>query len=161
MTIRSVLPSVWKENEWPRLFGNLHNEIDRVFQDFSTAGAFPVLRTGGDLNLTPDVNVAETDKALEITAELPGVDLKDVDVKVTDNRIIIRAEKKVEEEDKSKDYHIVERSYGKFQRSMLLPVDVDTDKVEAKFKDGILTVTLPKTTEVAEKSHKVKIKAAA
>jgi len=143
------------------MFGSLHDEIDRVFHDFTqTVGLTPGDANGNAL-MSPVINVAETEKALEITAELPGVDQQDVNVTVTDNRLTILAEKKAEEEDKSKDYHVVERSYGKFSRSMSLPFAVEPDKVDAQFKNGILTVTLPKPPEITAKTHKVKIKNAA
>ena len=161
MTERPSLPSLWKTQNWPGMFGSLDDEIDRVFHDFTqTVGLTPGGANGNAL-MSPVINVAETDKTLEITAELPGVDQQDVNVTVTDNRLTILAEKKAEEEDKSKDYHVVERSYGKFSRSMSLPFGVDPDKIDAQFKNGILTVTLPKPPEVTAKTHKVKIKKAA
>ncbi|MEO1161473.1 MAG: Hsp20/alpha crystallin family protein [Pseudomonadota bacterium] len=143
------------------MFGSLHDEIDRVFHDFTLSVGLTPDRTNGNALMSPIINVAETDKALEVTAELPGVDQQDVNVTVTDNRLTILAEKKIEDEDKSKDYHVVERSYGKFARSMSLPFGVEPDKVDARFKNGILTVTLPKPPEVTAKTHKVKIKHAA
>jgi HSP20 family protein len=161
MTEKTSLPSLWKTQKWPGMFGSLHDEIDRVFHDFTQSAGLTPGSTSGNALMSPVINVAETDKALEITAELPGVDQQDVDVTVTDNRLTIQAEKKAEEEDKSKDYHVVERSYGKFSRSMSLPFSVDPDKVDAQFKNGVLTVTLPKPPEVKAKTHKVKIKHAA
>ncbi|MEM9472854.1 MAG: Hsp20/alpha crystallin family protein [Pseudomonadota bacterium] len=161
MTDKPSLPSLWKTQNWPGMFGSLHDEIDRVFHDFTQSVGLTPGRTNGNALMSPVINVAETDKALEITAELPGVDQEDVNVTVTDNRLTILAEKKAEEEDKSKDYHVVERSYGRFTRSMSLPFGVDPDKVDAQFKNGILTVVLPKPPEVTAKTHKVKIKDAA
>lgn len=161
MTEKPSLPSLWKTQNWPGMFGSLHDEIDRVFHDFTQTVGLSPDRANGNALMSPVINVAETDKALEITAELPGVDQQDVNVTVTDNRLTILAEKKIEEQDKSKDYHVVERSYGKFSRSMSLPFGVDPDKVDAQFKNGILTVVLPKPPEVTAKTHKVKIKHAA
>lgn len=160
MTEKPSLPSLWKTQNWPGMFGSLHNEIDKVFHDFTQSVGLTPGGSNGNTRMSPVINVAETDKALEITAELPGVDQEDVDVTVLDNRLTIQAEKKIEEEDKSKDYHVVERSYGKFARSMSLPFDVDPDKIDAQFKNGILTVTLPKPPEVVAKTHKVKVKKA-
>ena len=161
MTDKPSLPSLWRNQDWPGMFGSLHDEIDKVFHDFTKSVGLTPGQTNGKSLLSPIINVAETDKALEITAELPGVDQKDVDVTVIDNRLVIQAEKKADQEDKTKDYHLVERSYGKFMRSMSLPFGVDPDKVDAQFKNGILTVTLPKPPEVTAKTHKVKIKHAA
>ena len=158
MTEKPSLPSLWKTQNWPGMFGSLHNEIDKVFHDFTQSVGLNPGSSNGNTRMSPVINVAETDKALEITAELPGVDQEDVDVTVLDNRLTIQAEKKIEEEDKSKDYHVVERSYGKFARSMTLPFEVDLDKIDAQFKNGILTVTLPKPPEVVAKTHKVKVK---
>ena len=157
MTEKSSLPSLWKTHDWPGMFGSLHKEIDNVFQDFTQSAGLSA-RGNGNTLMSPVINVAETDEALEITAELPGVDQEDVDVTVLDNRLTIQAVKKIEDEDKSKDYHIVERSYGKFSRSMALPFDVDPDKIDAQFKNGILTVSLPKPPEVVAKTHKVEVK---
>ena len=161
MTDKPSLPSLWKTQNWPGMFGSLHDEVDRVFHDFTQSVGFTPGRTNGNALMSPVINVAETDKALEVTAELPGVDQQDVNVTVTDNRLTIMAEKKVEEEDKSKDYHVVERSYGKFARSMSLPFSVEPDKVDARFKNGVLTVSLPKPPETTAKTHKVEIKHAA
>jgi len=158
MTEKPSLPSLWKTHDWPGMFGSLHNEIDKVFHDFTQSVGSTNQRGNDNPLMSPVINVAETDQALELTAELPGVDQKDVDVTVLDNRLTIQAEKKIEEEDKSKDYHVVERSYGKFARSLSLPFNVDPDKIDAQFKNGILTVTLPKPPEVAAKTHKVKVK---
>jgi len=107
--------------------GALHDEIEKVFHDFTHSVGLGHGRSNGNALMSPVINVAETDKALEITAELPGVDQQDVDVTVIDNRLTIQAEKKIEEEDKSKNYHVVERSYGKY----------------ARFNNGILTVPCP------------------
>jgi HSP20 family protein len=157
MTQKSTLPSLWHNQDWPGMFGSLHDEIDKVFQDFTKSVGLTREQGNGPGFLSPKIDVAETDKALEITAELPGVDLADVDVAITENRITIQAEKKSDKEDKSKDYHLVERAHGKFIRSMALPFAVDPDKVEAQFKNGILTVTLPKPPEVAARTKKVKV----
>ncbi len=161
MTEKPSLPSLWRTQNWPGMFGSLHDEIDKVFHDFTQSVGLTPSRGNGNMLMSPVINVAETDKTLEITAELPGVDQDDVDVTVIDNRLTIQAEKKAEEEDKSKDYRVIERSYGKYARSMSLPFDVDPGKIDAQFKNGILTVTLPKPPEITAKTHKVKINKAA
>jgi HSP20 family protein len=108
------------------------------------------------------VNVAETDSAYEIEAELPGIDEKDVEVKLADDILTISGELKEEKEDKKKDYHVMERRYGAFRRSFELPDNVAEDKIEAKFSKGVLTVTLPKAapSPVKENEKKIEIKSA-
>jgi HSP20 family protein len=107
------------------------------------------------------VNVAETDKAIEVTAELPGVDAKDIDVELRNGMLSIRGEKKAEKDEKQKDYHVVERSYGMFERSFAVPDEVETDKVEASFDKGVLKVVMPKSAEAKSKTKKVAITAGA
>jgi HSP20 family protein len=108
----------------------------------------------------PRTNVSETDKEIQVTAELPGVDQKDIEITLTGGDLLIKGEKKSEvdekKDDKGRTYHRVERSFGSFQRRLALPYDVDPNKVQASFKDGVLTVTLPKPAE-AQKSKKIEI----
>ena len=106
----------------------------------------------------PSVDVGETDKAFEITAELPGMDEDDIEVTLTDAGLTIKGEKKSEREETEKDYHRLERSFGSFQRFFAVPEEVDAAKIDARFKKGVLTVTLPKTAKA--KARKIKVKAA-
>jgi len=92
------------------------------------------------------------------TAELPGVDEKDVDVTLADGVLTIRGEKKTERDEKDKNWPVVERSYGSFSRTISLPFDVDPAKVDAKFEKGVLRIHLPKPVEVAKKQQKIEIK---
>jgi HSP20 family protein len=107
---------------------------------------------------TPAVDVAEKDKAYEITAELPGLDEKNVEVKVANGMLSIKGEKKEEKEEKKRGYYLSERRYGAFERRFQIPEGVDSDKIDATFKKGVLTVTLPKsaTAQAAEKKIAVK-----
>ena len=107
----------------------------------------------------PAVDVSETDKAYEITAELPGMDEKNVEVKVATGVLTIKGEKQDEKEEKKKDYYMRERSFGSFERTFAVPDGVDSDKIDANFKKGILSVTLPKNAE-AQKAEKIAVKAA-
>jgi len=91
---------------------------------------------------------------------LPGLDASNIDVKYADGRLTIKGEKKEEKEEKKKDYYLSERRYGSFQRSVNLPNGIETDKIEAKFKNGVLTVTLPKTAEAQKSEKKITVKAA-
>jgi HSP20 family protein len=105
-------------------------------------------RTPADLPFAfrgyPSVDVSETEKNVIVKAELPGMDPKDVDLSIEKGTLVIRGEKKQESEEKNENYHRVERSYGSFHRSIPLPCKCDADKVKAKYKNGVLTVTLPK-----------------
>ncbi|MGI9406711.1 MAG: Hsp20/alpha crystallin family protein [Hyphomicrobiaceae bacterium] len=165
MTLPSLLPSLWgRDGEHDNSFRSLQHEIDRVFDDFKRGFHLPAL-TGGNGNGTarysPRVDVTETDKAIEIEADLPGVEEKDIEVTVSDNVLMIKGERKVEKEDKTRDYHLVERSYGVFQRSIPLGFDVDDKKVDAKYDHGVLKISLPKPPDVAAKTRKIPVKAAA
>lgn len=108
----------------------------------------------------PAVDVSEDDKAFKITAELPGMSEKNVDVTVTGDLVVLKGEKQQEREEKGKNRYLSERSYGSFQRSFYLPEGVARDKVTAEFKDGVLTVTLPKTVEAQAQQKKIEVKAA-
>ena len=112
--------------------------------------------------LSPKVDVAETKDAIEVTAELPGVDEKDLDVTLADGMLTVRGEKRTarDEQDRDKNWHVVERSYGSFSRAIPLPFDPDPAKVEAKFDKGVLHIHLPKPAEVAKKQQKIEIKKA-
>ena len=107
----------------------------------------------------PAVDVTETDKAYEIVAELPGMDEKNVEVKVADDILTIKGEKQEEKEERRKDYYLSERSFGSFQRAFQVPAGVDTDKIEANFKNGVLIVTLPKSAEAQKAEKKITVKA--
>jgi HSP20 family protein len=121
----------------------LHREMNRLFDEVARGGPVAQAPTG-DEALVPQINVSETDKELRVTAELPGVTENDIDVTVEDDRLTIRAEKKVERKDEKENYRFVERSYGVFQRSLRLPFSVQPEQVQARFENGVLSVTLPK-----------------
>jgi HSP20 family protein len=152
-------------------FESLRQEMDRVFEDFTRGfGRFPLSRTlfdvepmlryEGSVGLsTPAVDVVEKENEFRITAELPGLDEKDVEVSVADDVLSIRGEKKEEREEKAKNYHLSERRYGSFQRTFQLPAGIDAEKIAATFQKGLLTVTLPKTPEAQKKEKKIAIQA--
>ncbi len=149
-------------------FETLRKEVDRVFEDFGEGFWRRPFRSlaaldrawPGKLVATPAVDVSETDKAYEITAELPGMDEKNVEVNVANGGLTIRGEKKEEKEEKKKDYYVSERRYGSFERYFTLPESVNADKIEATFKNGVLRVTLPKTEEAQKPAKKIDVKAA-
>ena len=130
--------------------------MDRLFDSFGREVGWP---TAGASAMAPSIDVSETDSELQIDADLPGVDEKDVDVAITDNVLTIKGEKKAEKEEKKKDFHLVERSYGSFSRSLVLPFAVDPSKANATFKNGVLSISLPKPPESKEKSKKIAINA--
>ena len=154
---RSLLPDVFGRAVGPDMFSHLHREIDRVFQDFVRSGP-PLLGEFGRNGMAMKVNVAERDGAVEVSAEMPGCAAEDIDVELKDGILTIRGEKKVEKDDSQKDYHIMERSYGMFERSFTLPAEVDGSKVDASFDKGVLKVMLPKLPEEQSKAQKITVK---
>lgn len=159
MNLKSLIP-VGRQREMARNepFFSLQREIDRLFEDFTRG--FPAMGNGHGLvpTMTPTMDVAETDKAIEVTAELPGLEDKDVQINVADNVLTIKGEKKAEKEEKDKNYRLVERSYGSFERSLGLPDGVDADAIKASIDKGVLKVTIPKPAP--SKVKKVEVKAA-
>ena len=150
-------PSFFGRDDNP--FGTLFREVQKTFEDFSRRS--PIAGLSSEM-LPPKIDIAESRDAIDLTAELPGVDEKDVDVTLADGMLTIRGEKKSErdETDKEKNWHVVERSYGSFSRTISLPFDPDSAKVEAKFDKGVLHIHLPKPAEVAKKQQKIEIKKA-
>ena len=170
LPVRNEKTSTPSPPPW-RPFENLRQEIDRLFDDFGvSAWRAPFRRSMFDFApfwnreglsaATPAVDVAETEKAYEITAELPGMDEKNIEVKYADGVLTIKGEKQEEKEEKKKDYYLSERSYGSFQRSFQVPDGVDADKIEASFKNGVLAVTMPKSVEAQKAAKKIAVKAA-
>lgn len=139
-----------------RDLNRFRGEFDRLFDRFFDTWASP--GSALEHEWVPKVDVSETEKEVVVNAEIPGIDAKDIDISVNENRLTLQGERKHEEEKKGKHFHRVERTYGAFSRDVELPAEVDSDKVEATYKDGVLTVNLPKTKESATK--KIKVKAA-
>ena len=100
----------------------------------------------------------EDEKVYKISAELPGIDAKDVDVSVFGDMLVLKGEKRQEREEKDKNYHLSERAYGSFQRAFELPASVDRNKIAADFSKGVLTLTLPKTAEAQKPIKKIEVK---
>ena len=136
-------------------FGALQREIDRLFDDFGRSWS----TFGTPAALSPTMDVSETDKEIEITVELPGLQEKDVQVNFADNVLTVKGEKKVEKEEKDKNYRVFERSYGAFSRSLNLPTGVNPDAIKADLANGVLKLTVPKPAPAQVK--KVEVKAAA
>lgn len=137
-------------------FLSVRSEMNRLFDNFFTG--WPEPREGLlEGKWTPSIDVAETDDKITVTAELPGIDQKEVDIAIADDVLTLKGEKKEEKEVKEKNYHRIERSYGSFQRSVRLPAGVKADEAKAAYKDGILTITVPKIEEVKPKQIKIDV----
>lgn len=179
MDIKKLNPWNWfkkEENENPNVpvlrsgpayhdpLARFHQDFDRLFEDTFRRFGLPALpglemeRTfpsvAADVLLKPSLDVAETDDEYTITVEVPGVEEKDLRLELADNTLTITGEKKLEREKKEQNYYRMERSYGSFQRLLSLPDDADQDSIEARFKNGVLTIRLARKT--AAKSEEVK-----
>jgi len=128
---------------------DIRGEMSRVFDDFFVRR--PSLRVLRNVGWSPNIDIADTDEEITLKAELPGMTKEDVDVSITDNILTLRGEKKQEQETKKENYHRIERSYGSFQRIFTLPKSIQSDKIKANFKDGILNINIPKAEEVKPK----------
>ncbi|MER8395973.1 Hsp20/alpha crystallin family protein [Mesorhizobium sp. M1340] len=134
---------------------SFHRQIDRLFDDFFAPMAEAT--TAGDL--WPSVDVYETDQAYKVTAELPGLEQKDVELKLRDNTLSITGEKRSEHKEGVGGRTYSERSYGRFQRTISRDAEVDADKVQATFKNGVLAVALPKNPAAKDKTRRIEVKA--
>jgi HSP20 family protein len=134
---------------------NMQREMNKMFDSFFHGVDEPSLLNG---NWMPAVDVAEEDNEYVVKIELPGVNKDDVKITLESNILTIRGEKKAEKETKERNYHRMERSYGSFQRSFTLPTTVKNDKIDAEYRDGILSITLPKAEEAKPKHIEVKVK---
>lgn len=156
-------PAAPPESAWPS-FGDLRREVDRLFEDFGR-GAFAEPRWPGlgfdkVFALKPAVDVVESDGKYRITVEVPGIDAKEIDVRVSGDMLTIKGQKSETKEQDDKGMHVSERRYGAFERSFRLPAGVEADKIEAACKDGVLTLTVPKSAVSTTDAKKIDIKAA-
>ena len=160
MKFPSLIPVGRDRGAVTQPFLSLQREIDRLFEDFTSGfPTMPSFASGNGGSLMPSTDVTETDKEIEITAELPGLEQKDVQVNFADGVLTIRGEKKAEKEEKDKNYRLVERSYGSFERSIALPEGVKPEDVKATIAKGVLTVKVPKPAPAQAK--KIEVKSAA
>jgi HSP20 family protein len=138
-------------------FLQLHREMNRLFDDVFRGGGLPAAEgQSGSALLAPQIDVSETGNELRIYAELPGVKEDGIDVTLDGDVLTIRGEKSFEHKDEKENYHFMERSYGTFQRSIRIPYHVDPDAVKADFRNGVLTVTLPKSQQ-QERSRRIQV----
>jgi HSP20 family protein len=157
---QTSLPDVWQ---------SFRNEMDRLFDRFGSGFGLPSLRrmfetepawrSSFSLSM-PAIDMSEDEKAYEISAELPGMEPKDIDVSMAGDMLVLKGEKRQEKEEKDRNYHFSERAYGSFQRSFELPASVDRDKISADFSKGVLTITLPKTANAQQPTKKIEVKPA-
>lgn len=158
MNLKSLIPVNRDRNisqTEPFSFANLRNEIDRLFENLNHGRGLHF----GTADIVPNTDLAETDTTIEITAELPGLEDKDVKINVADNVLTIKGEKKAEREQKDENYRRVERSYGSFFRSVELPAGTNVDKIQASLSKGVLKVIVPKAAPAQVK--KIEVKSAA
>ena len=141
-------------------FFGFRREMDRLFDDFFTPGEGRSFAGNGATAaaLSPSIDVNETPRAYEISAELPGLDQKDVELTLRDNALVLSGEKRQERHDEDGGRRWSERSFGRFERVIPLDEEVDPDKIEAGFKNGVLKVTLPKNPRAQDKTRKIEIK---
>ncbi|HEC80511.1 MAG: Hsp20/alpha crystallin family protein [Candidatus Coatesbacteria bacterium] len=133
----------------------IQREMNRLFDDFFGRGIAE--REESDF-FSPAVDLSETDDEFRVRAELPGINQEDMNISLVGNTLVIKGEKKQEKEEEKENYHYVERVYGSFRRDIDLPAEIDADKVEAEFKDGILNITIPKSEKGKPKEIEVKVK---
>lgn len=151
-----------------RPFESLRREVDRLFEDFTMSSLkLPFRRPAFDIEpfwspeswmAVPALDFVERDTAYEVHVDLPGLDEKDIEVKVEGGVLTIKGEKHEEKEENKPDFHVRERRFGSFERAIRVPQGVEADRIEATFKKGVLTIALPKTTEAQKPVKTIAVK---
>lgn len=148
-------------NDFPS-FSRIHSEMEKMmndmFKDYLPSLSKNSGKALGMSFLTPKINISEKEDTYKISAEIPGVDEKDIDLSMSNGMLNIRAEKKEEKEDKDEQYHRYERYYGTFTRSISLPDNIDENSIEAKFKNGVLNISIKKSKEAKSATKKIEVK---
>jgi HSP20 family protein len=156
----------------PDAWRSFRTEMDRLFDRFAGGWGMPSLRRMFEAEPamrfessftvpSPAVDISEDDAGYKVTAELPGMSEKEIEVVVTGDVLTLKGEKRQEKEQKEKSFYLSERSYGSFQRSFYVPDGVDRDKIAAGFTKGVLTVTMPKSAKAVQQQKKIEVKSAA
>jgi HSP20 family protein len=166
MQIKDLLP--WARKDEPaevkgaeqNPIAALQRDMNRAFESFWSQASRSFGGLAGSGDGVPRLDVVETDNGVEVSIELPGLDEKEVEVTLTDEALTIRGEKKIERREEKRGYYVSERSYGSIYRSIPLPAGVDSDKAEATFRNGVLTVRLPQSPEAKAKVKKIAVKSA-
>jgi len=168
VTTESKTPAVLSAMRHP--FESLRREVDRLFEDFTMNPLrmpVPFRRPVFELEpfwqpeswiASPAIDLVERDIAFEMTADMPGLEEKDIEVKVANGVLTVKGQKEEGKEEKKEDFHLRERRFTSFERSIRLPETVDADKIEATFKNGVLTVTMPKTVEAQKAAKTIEVK---
>jgi HSP20 family protein len=147
----------WQISPWKpfRELERMRREMDRLWDSFFEGRPSRKAEEVGEW--LPTLDVSETKNDLVVKAEIPGIDPKDIDISLANEILTIKGEKKQEKEEKEENYHLTERSYGSFTRTIRLPREIQSDKISASYKNGILKVTLPKSEEAKKKEIKIKV----
>jgi len=165
MAIKDMIVNPKKDNRstpisYDRPFDRLQMEFDRMFRGFLDENErfpFSLMMRDSGRKFFPRLNISENDQAIEVTAEMPGLDEKDIKITLKDDLLTLCGEKKEEQEEKDKSYHRVERSYGCFERTVRLPMAVEVDKVKATYQKGILSIHLPKSAAALEQVRRIEV----
>jgi HSP20 family protein len=161
MTRNALIPSRARRNALTGFnpLMSLNRDINRLFDDLLQPAALPTMADPAVATalITPQINVSETDTEIRVAAELPGVDLCDLEVDVMDDMLVIRGEKRLERGDEDENFHFVERAYGSFQRTVQLPFAADPDQVQANFENGVLSITVPKSDQ-QQRAHRIDVR---
>ncbi len=167
MAIKDLLPWNWGRSEETAVpvrreardpLDTLRSDLGRAFETFWDTVSAPAGWSGSELP-RPRVEVSESEHDVEITAELPGMDAKDVEVSIAEDVLTLKGERRAEREDRQRAYILRETSYGAFQRSIPLPPGVDPDGAKATFRNGVLTVTVPKTAAAQAEIRRIPVRA--
>ncbi len=164
MALKNLIPTPWsrervpvrresRENPFNMLQREMNRMFDRFFSDFSLDPYDDSIES-----YWPRADVCESEKEITVSAELPGLDQKDIDISISNDILTLCGEKKIEIEEKEKNFYRMERSYGSFHREIPLPAEVESENVEAVFKNGVLTIHLPKKPAAQRKSKRISIK---
>ena len=139
--------------KWPYLpvLGSFRDEMNKLFENFMRRGS------AAGMGVVPPLDVSETEESILVKIEVPGIEPKDIDISISGDNLTIKGEKNAEKEEKGKNYHFVERSYGSFSRTIVLPASVKFEQVKAEYKKGILEITLPKSEKSKVKKIPVKV----
>jgi HSP20 family protein len=165
MAKRNLVPSIWNKGNLParrgeeRPFFTLQHEMNRIFDDFFRGWdvtPFGTAKSGFGF-FQPSIDVKESDTEIIVQAELPGLEEKDIEVLLSNDALTVKGEKKEEKEEKGKTYYHMERTYGAFHRVIPLPGGINQKKVEAQFKNGVLSITLQKTEQAKARGKKISI----
>jgi HSP20 family protein len=166
MSVTQLIPWNHNRNSLVRTdnrdpFFALQREVNRLFDDMWNGFDMPLLREGLNDTGWPTIDLAEHDRDLVLTVEVPGMEEKDIDIQFADQCLILRGERKEERESVKSDHRYSERRYGRFERRIPLPVEIEPDKAKAVLRNGLLTVTLPKAAQAEVTSRRIPISKAA